>query len=51
LKGVLPIETEHVDNNVAVRKMLQERSITPELLPPAEDIKKWNVNSNVFIFA
>jgi DNA-damage-inducible protein D len=40
LKGVLPIETEHVDNNVAVRKMLQERGITPELLPPVEDIKK-----------
>ncbi|MDR1417398.1 MAG: DNA damage-inducible protein D [Prevotellaceae bacterium] len=40
LKGVAPIETEHVDNNAAVRKMLLERGIVPELLPPAEDIKK-----------
>jgi len=40
LQGVKPIESEHVDNNVAVRKMLLERGIVPELLPPAEDIKK-----------
>lgn len=40
LKGVRPIETEHVDNNIAVRKMLMERGIIPEQLPPAEDIKK-----------
>ncbi|MDR2622360.1 MAG: DNA damage-inducible protein D, partial [Dysgonamonadaceae bacterium] len=37
LKGVTPIETEHVDNNAAVRKMLLERGIIPEQLPPAED--------------
>jgi DNA-damage-inducible protein D len=40
LQGVQPIETEHVDNNLAVRKMLLERGIIPEQLPPAEDIKK-----------
>ena len=40
LYGVKPIETEHVDNNLAVRNMLLERSIIPEQLPPAEDIKK-----------
>ncbi|MDR2906619.1 MAG: DNA damage-inducible protein D, partial [Bacteroidales bacterium] len=40
LKGLKPIETEHVDNNLAVRKMLLERGIAPEQLPPAEDIKK-----------
>ncbi|MDR2473563.1 MAG: DNA damage-inducible protein D [Tannerella sp.] len=40
LKGVKPIETEHVDNNAAVRKMLLERGIIPEQLPPVEDVKK-----------
>ena len=40
LHGVKPIETEHVDNNLAVRNMLLERGIVPENLPPAEDIKK-----------
>ena len=40
LQGVKPIETEHVDNNLAVRNMLLERGIVPEQLPPAEDIKK-----------
>jgi DNA-damage-inducible protein D len=40
LYGVKPIETEHVDNNLAVRNMLLERGIVPEQLPPAEDIKK-----------
>ena len=40
LKGVKPIENEHVDNNLAVRKMLLERGIVPENLPPAEDVKK-----------
>jgi DNA-damage-inducible protein D len=29
-----------VDNNVAVRKMLAERGVKPEELPPAEDMKK-----------
>jgi len=40
LRGVKPIENEHIDNNSAVRKMLLERGIVPENLPPAEDIKK-----------
>ena len=34
------IETEHIDNNLAVREILQKRGITPENLPPAEDVKK-----------
>lgn len=40
LKGVDPIEEEHIDNNLAVRKMLMDRGIQPELMPPAEDVKK-----------
>lgn len=40
LKGHNPIEKEHVENNLAVRKMLTERGIVPENLPPAEDVKK-----------
>jgi DNA-damage-inducible protein D len=40
LHGQTNIETEHVDNNLAVRKMLKGRGIVPENLPPAEDIKK-----------
>jgi DNA-damage-inducible protein D len=40
LKGQDLIENEHVDNNTAVRKMLVERGIRPENLPPAEDVRK-----------
>lgn len=40
LKGETPIMREHVDNNLAVRKMLIERGVKPEHLPPAEDVKK-----------
>lgn len=40
LKGINPIEKEHIDNNIAVRKMLIDRGIQPELMPPAEDVKK-----------
>lgn len=40
LKGQPKIEKEHIDNNRAVRKMLVERGIVPENLPPAEDVKK-----------
>jgi DNA-damage-inducible protein D len=40
LRGVNPIEREHVENNLAVRKMLLDRGIVPEDLPPAEDVKK-----------
>lgn len=44
LKGQNPIEKEHIDNNLAVRKMLNERGIVPENLPPAEDEKKCSEN-------
>ena len=40
LYGEAPITAEHVDNNTSVRKMLGERGILPEELPPAEDTKK-----------
>lgn len=40
LQGEASITQEHVDNNAAVRKMLTERGIIPEDLPPAEDVKK-----------
>lgn len=40
LHGEKSITKEHVDNNAAVRKMLTERGIIPENLPPAEDVKK-----------
>jgi DNA-damage-inducible protein D len=34
------ISQEHVKNNTDVRKLLIDREIVPEQLPPAEDIKK-----------
>ena len=40
LQGVQSIEKEHVENNKAVRKILDERGVRPELLPPDEDVKK-----------
>ncbi|MCU0353532.1 MAG: DNA damage-inducible protein D [Cytophagales bacterium] len=40
LHGETAITKEHVDNNKAIRKMLEERGITPESLPAAEDVKK-----------
>ncbi len=40
LKGETAISKEHIDNNLAVRKILKERGVKPEQLPPAEDIKK-----------
>lgn len=40
LKGEQAISKEHVENNVAVRKMLKERGVMPEQLPAAEDAKK-----------
>ena len=39
LHGEKPITIEHVDNNTAVRKMLIERGVKPEQLPPSEDVK------------
>jgi DNA-damage-inducible protein D len=40
LKGDAQITKEHIDNNLAVRKILQDRGVKPEQLPPSEDIKK-----------
>lgn len=40
LRGERPITAEHVQNNRHVRKLLEDRGIRPEALPPAEDIKK-----------
>lgn len=40
LQGETMIAKEHIDNNAAVRKMLLERGIVPEILPAAEDVKK-----------
>lgn len=40
LHGEGKISQEHVDNNKAVRKMLDERGVKPEKLPPAEDLGK-----------
>ena len=40
LQGESPITQEHIDNNKAVRKMLIERGVKPENLPPSEDVKK-----------
>jgi DNA-damage-inducible protein D len=40
LKGEKQITSEHIENNKAVRKMLIERGVKPEQLPPSEDVKK-----------
>lgn len=40
LHGQLAIEQEHIDNNLAVRKMMLDRGIMPENLPASEDVKK-----------
>ena len=40
LAGQSKIEKEHIDNNSAVRDMLNKRGIIPENLPIAEDVKK-----------
>ena len=40
LHGMPNIEREHIDNNLAVRRMLLERGIVPENMPAGEDIKK-----------
>lgn len=34
------ITSEHVKNNEEIRKLLRDRGIVPEQLPPAEDVKK-----------
>ncbi len=40
LHGHEQISEEHVDNNLAVRKILKERGVKPENLPPSEDVIK-----------
>lgn len=40
LYGEIPITEEHIKNNENVRKVLLNRGIKPEELPPAEDVKK-----------
>ena len=40
LTGQNAISREHVDNNLAVRKILRERGVKPESLPPDEDLRK-----------
>jgi DNA-damage-inducible protein D len=40
LNGDNQITKEHIENNVAVRKMLHDRGVKPEKLPPADDVKK-----------
>jgi len=40
LKSEKEISDEHINNNVSIRKTLISRGITPEELPPEEDVKK-----------
>lgn len=40
LQGERSISQEHIDNNKAVRKILHERGVKPEQLPPSEDAAK-----------
>lgn len=40
LIGNEKIGREHIDNNLAVRKMLIERGVKPEQLPASEDVRK-----------
>ena len=40
LQGYDKISDEHVENNRAVRKILNERGVQPGRKPPAEDVKK-----------
>lgn len=40
LRSESAISHEHIRNNLDVRKVLTDRGIAPEELPPAEDIKK-----------
>ena len=40
LRSETGMATEHVKNNQKVRRLLVDRGIVPETLPPAEDVKK-----------
>jgi DNA-damage-inducible protein D len=43
LYGIKPIETEHVDNNLAERCYRNE-ALSPNSYLPQKTLKKWNVN-------
>ena len=45
LRQVRQISAEHITNNRSVRKILLERGIRPEELPPEEDIKKLDLTT------
>ena len=40
MKGDNQITKEHIENNLAVRKMLHDRGVKPEQLPASDDVKK-----------
>ncbi len=40
LKGDNQITKEHIENNLAVRKILNDRGVKPEQLPRSDDVKK-----------
>ena len=40
LRGEPVITSEHVRNNTDVRRILTDRNILPEALPPGEDVRK-----------
>jgi len=40
LQAESPITDEHIRNNAEIRRLLVDRGIVPEALPPAEDVKK-----------
>jgi DNA-damage-inducible protein D len=40
MRTEMRITGEHVKNNQEVRRLLVDRGIVPERLPPAEDVKK-----------
>ncbi|WPO82817.1 hypothetical protein SD427_00315 [Chryseobacterium sp. JJR-5R] len=40
MNSYIQIANEHIENNLAVRKMPGERGIKPEHLPALEDVKK-----------
>ena len=47
LQGESSITNEHIQNNKSVRKILGERGIKPENLPPSEDMKKLKENMEI----
>ena len=47
LHGVERISNEHIENNLAVRKMMLDRGIIPENQPAGEDVKISETRSKV----